>query len=164
MSLKHNCKESAAKLGNLLVSKKLTLSTAESCTGGMIGSVVTSVSGSSEWFRGGIIAYDNAVKISFLGVPESIIGEYGAVSRECVKEMARFAAQKLGTECSIAVSGIAGPVGGTEQKPVGLVFIAVYCIGKISVFKYNFSGDRENVREQTVYKGLNNLIRVVEGL
>ena len=148
----------AEALGRLLLSKRLTLSTAESCTGGMIGAAVTSVPGSSEWFRGGVIAYDNRIKMSLLNVPEAILDEHGSVSAEVVSAMAEGAAEKLNTDCAIAVSGIAGPDGGTEDKPVGLVFIGVYCKGKVEVFKTIFPGDREQVREQAVGKSIGYLV------
>lgn len=152
----------AEALGRLLLSKRLTLSTAESCTGGMIGAAVTSVPGSSEWFRGGVIAYNNRIKMSLLNVPEEILEKHGAVSAEAVSAMAKGAAGRLNTDCAIAVSGIAGPDGGTEDKPVGLVFIGVYCKGKVEVFKNIFSGSREDVRENATDRSLKYLIKILK--
>ncbi len=151
------CRDAAKALGKLLTTGKLTLSTAESCTGGMIGATITSVPGSSNWFKGGIIAYNNTIKTSLLGVSKETLNEFGAVSEETVTAMAKGAAQKLNTDCSIAVSGIAGPDGGTIEKPVGLVYIGICCRKKTEVFKHVYSGDRENVRKQTVLKSLEHL-------
>ncbi len=154
MSLKPSCKQLAEALGRELLKRKYTLSTAESCTGGMIGAAITAIPGSSAWFRGGIIAYENAIKIAHCNVPEKLIRKSGAVSEETVSAMAEGVAQNLKTDCAIAVSGIAGPDGGSEEKPVGLVFIGVYCRGNREVFRNVFSGDREAVREQVVEEGL----------
>lgn len=162
MPLKPTCKEVAESLGRMLISRDYTLSTAESCTGGMIGAAITAIPGSSAWFRGGIIAYDNDVKTSLLNVPKRTLKDYGAINAETVTAMALGVAQKMGTECSIAVSGIAGPGGDTPGKPVGLVFIGIYCKGKVEVFKNVFSGDRNAVREQSVYNGLKYLIQSIE--
>lgn len=161
MSSKPSCNKQAETLGKLLLAKKLTLSTAESCTGGLIGAALTSIPGSSQWFRGGIIAYDNRIKISLLEVPEGILEKYGAVSEEVVLAMAEGAAKKLNTDCSIAVSGIAGPDGGTEEKPVGLVFIGIYCNGKVEVFKNIFPGTRQDVRKQAVGKSIDYMINAL---
>lgn len=112
-------------VGKLLKSSKATLSTAESCTGGRIGSLLTSVAGSSEYYYGGVISYDNSVKTGTLGVNPETIDKFGAVSRECVEEMAKGVRNLMKTSYSIATSGIAGPGGGTEEKPVGLLWVAV---------------------------------------
>ncbi len=154
MSLKPNCKQLAEVLGRELLKRKYTLSTAESCTGGMVGAAITAVPGSSAWFRGGIIAYENTIKIVHCSVPEKLIRKNGAVSEETVTAMAKGVAQKLQTDCAIAVSGIAGPDGGSEEKPVGLVFVGVYSRGNSEVFRNVFSGDREAVRELAVEEGL----------
>ncbi|HEX7510996.1 MAG TPA: nicotinamide-nucleotide amidohydrolase family protein, partial [Chitinivibrionales bacterium] len=115
--------ETSKKLGALLIEKGLTLSVAESCTGGMIGAAITSVAGSSKYFKGGVIAYANEIKEKVLGVPKELLETKGAVSAEVVEVMARGVAELCKTQCGIAVSGIAGPDGGTDEKPVGLVFI-----------------------------------------
>lgn len=111
--------------GALLLKNKFTLATAESCTGGTIASLITSVPGSSAWYRGSIVAYSNDIKQTFLEVPKNSIETHGAVSQEVVEAMAYHARLKLGTDYAIAVSGIAGPDGGSEEKPVGTVWIAV---------------------------------------
>lgn len=112
-------------LGQLLVGRRLTLSTAESCTGGMIAHMITLVPGSSAYFEGSIVSYSNSVKINQLGVSADDIATYGAVSEAVVRQMAEGAKARLQTDCAIATSGIAGPSGGTADKPVGTVWIAV---------------------------------------
>lgn len=113
------------EIGKLLIANNLSLSTAESCTGGGVAALITSVPGSSGYFKGGIVAYDNEVKKNLLGVSPETLSAYGAVSRETVIEMAKGAMNRLKTDCAIATSGIAGPGGGTLEKPVGTVWIAV---------------------------------------
>lgn len=119
------------KVGELLKSQKMTLSTAESCTGGGVAALITSVPGSSEYFKGGIVAYSNEVKTNLLHVSPETLEKHGAVSQETVIEMARGAMDALKTDCAIATSGIAGPGGGIPQKPVGTIWMAVACKGKI---------------------------------
>lgn len=148
----------ARQLGELLVSSGKTCSIAESCTGGMIGATFTSVPGSSNWFRGGIIAYDNDVKIRILGVPERILAEKGAVSPETVENMAKGAAELIVTDLAVAVSGIAGPGGGTKEKPAGLVYIGLYLDGRSFSFRHLFEGDRDQVRNATVAAALRHLV------
>lgn len=109
----------------MLKSKKMTLSTAESCTGGGIAALLTSVPGSSDYFNGGIVAYSNEVKMSLLHVSAETLEKHGAVSRETVTEMVKGAMDTLKTDYAVATSGIAGPGGGTPEKPVGTVWIAV---------------------------------------
>ncbi len=112
------------QVGELLKAKKLSLSTAESCTGGGIAALITSVPGSSEYFNGGIVAYSNEVKKDLLHVSAETLAKHGAVSRETVVEMVKGAMNTLKTDCAVATSGIAGPGGGTPEKPVGTVWIA----------------------------------------
>ncbi len=162
MPLKPSCKQQAELLGRELLNKEYTLATAESCTGGMIGAAITAVPGSTAWFRGGIIAYENTVKVALCRVPEETLAEHGAVSEETVKAMAAGVAQNLQTDCAIAVSGIAGPDGGSEEKPVGLVYIGVYCRGNSTAYRYIFSGSREEVREQATEEGLRRCIALIE--
>lgn len=139
-------------VGQLLKDHNLTLSTAESCTGGYISHLITSIAGSSAYYNGSIISYSNEVKVNSLGVKQSTIDEFGAVSRETVIEMAEGVRNKLKTDCSIAVSGIAGPEGGSDDKPVGTVWIAVYTpyTGMV-VKKYLFGEHRErNIRRSAL--------------
>ena len=123
------------EIGELLKAKKLSLSTAESCTGGGIAALITSVPGSSEYFNGGIVAYSNEVKKSLLHVSAETLTKYGAVSRETVVEMAKGAMKTLKTDCAVATSGIAGPGGGTPEIPVGTVCIAVEYKNEIATMK-----------------------------
>lgn len=148
----------AEELGKLLLQKGLTLSTAESCTGGGIASVITSISGSSEYFKGGIVAYANEVKTALLGVSETTLEKHGAVSEETVLEMAKGAMKSMKTSCAIATSGIAGPGGGTPTKPVGTIWIAVACNDKIVTKKLQGDNGREKNTKNSIEKALSLLI------
>jgi nicotinamide-nucleotide amidase len=133
--------------GRLLVEKKATLCTAESCTGGKIAQMITSVPGSSAYFKGSVIAYDNSVKIQLLNVPEAVIINKGAVSQEAIVSMAEGARQLFNTDYAVATSGIAGPDGGTEEKPVGTVWIAVASNSGTVAEKQTFGNDRiQNIK------------------
>jgi len=131
-----------------------TLGTAESCTGGMIAAAITDLPGSSQIFAGSIVSYSNAVKAKLLDVPQEILDVHGAVSAECVGAMVSGVAKKLDVDAAIAVSGIAGPEGGTEEKPVGLVYIAALLHDEIIVSKYIFPGNRDSVRNRAKIRGL----------
>lgn len=146
----------------LLREKGMTLATAESCTGGLIGKEITDISGSSDVYMGGIISYSNDVKMRLLRVPEHILVEHGAVSEECARAMVVGAANQLKTRCAVSVTGIAGPDGGTEEKPVGTVCIGL-CVDKVVVTKkFNFSGDRDAIRIRTMKAALMELIKLVK--
>ena len=132
----------------------MTLTVAESCTGGLIGSKLTSVPGSSNVFAGGFLTYSNASKISLVDVDERILLEQGAVSKECAEAMAIGAKQQLGTDAAISVTGIAGPDGGTDEKPVGLVFFGIAFGDTVKSYKFNFNGDRNAVRERSAKTAL----------
>lgn len=148
-------------LGNKLLNGNMMLATAESCTGGLIGAHFTSVAGSSGWFTGGVIAYSNTVKQNILGVDESILIANGAVSAPVVEEMASGACRLLQTQVAVAVSGVAGPDGGTIHKPVGTVWIG-WCIkGVVTSKHFLFDGDREAVRQQTVEQSVNGLLSLL---
>lgn len=123
------------EIGKVLEAKKLFLSTAESCTGGGIAALITSIPGSSNYFKGGIVAYSNEVKMSLLDVSAETLEMYGAVSRETVTEMAKGVMKRLKTDCAIATSGIAGPGGGTPEKPVGTIWMAVAYKSEIVTLK-----------------------------
>ncbi len=112
-------------LGRLLRERGLTLATAESCTGGLVGSLVTDVPGSSHYYCGGVVAYSNEVKVRLLGVRRATLKRYGAVSAQTATEMAEGVRNRTGADIGVAVTGIAGPGGGTRKKPVGLVYIAI---------------------------------------
>ena len=132
-----------AALGRILMERGATISTAESCTGGMIASLITSVPGSSKYFYGGIVSYDNSIKINTLNVSKETINTYGAVSKECVEEMAKGVKNLMKTTYAIATSGIAGPDGGTPEKPVGSVWVAVAGDNFISTKEFRFRGSRK---------------------
>jgi nicotinamide-nucleotide amidase len=124
-----------------------TLAIAESCTGGLLGSVLTSVAGSSEWFVGGAVAYENSLKERLLGVQPATLARHGAVSPECAREMAAGARRVTGSDWALSVTGIAGPGGGTPEKPVGLVYLGMAGPGGLlEVHERRFRGDRERVR------------------
>jgi nicotinamide-nucleotide amidase len=141
-------------IGEILKSRKETLAVAESCTGGMIGAEMTSLSGSSQYFLGGAIVYSNEAKIETLGVSKETILEHGAVSRETAIEMAMNARQKFGSDYSISVTGIAGPEGGTKEKPVGTVWIGISDRNRTFAEKFYLGADRQVVRERTVATAL----------
>jgi len=161
-SEKNDVFDVAQRLGELLVSRGLTCSVAESCTGGMIGAAITAVAGASVWFSGGVIAYSNRIKERILGVSPEVLLTYGAVSAETVSAMAEGVAACIGTDCAVSVSGIAGPSGGSADKPVGLVYIGVSCRGKTATFRHLFDGDRETVRHDAVDAALGHLIDMVQ--
>lgn len=150
------------ELGNLLKSKKLSLSTAESCTGGGVAAAITSVAGSSEYFMGGIVAYSNDVKISLLHVSSETLEKYGAASRETVMEMAAGAMNTLKTDCAIATSGIAGPGGGSLEKPVGTIWIAVaYKNEIVTVMQTGDNGRAKNV-QNAIQNAMDLLIEILK--
>ena len=150
------------ELGNLLKSKKLSLSTAESCTGGGVAAAITSVAGSSEYFMGGIVAYSNDVKISLLHVSSETLEKYGAVSRETIMEMAAGAMNTLKTDCAIATSGIAGPGGGSLEKPVGTIWIAVaYKNEIVTVMQTGDNGRAKNV-QNAIQNAMDLLIEILK--
>ena len=130
-------------VGKLLLDNNMTVSTAESCTGGRIASMITSVPGSSAWYRGSVVAYDNSIKTRVLGVDPAVISRYGAVSEETVKAMAEGMRALASTDYAVAVTGIAGPTGGTPEKPVGTVWIAVASSRGIVAEKHRFADDRQ---------------------
>ncbi|NPA75141.1 MAG: CinA family protein [Euryarchaeota archaeon] len=139
----------------LIKDKKLKLATAESCTGGLLGSTITDVPGASAYYLGGVISYSNDAKINILGVKKETIERYGAVSEQCAKEMARGVAELFGADIAIATTGIAGPSGGTTQKPVGTVFIAYYLFGVVDVEKRKFDGSRREIKRKIAEHALN---------
>lgn len=141
-------------VGRILREKNLTIAVAESCTGGLLGKMITDVPGSSDYFLGGIIAYSNELKMKFLTVPQIILEKYGAVSAECARYMAEGAVQNLGANIGISVTGIAGPDGGTEEKPVGLVYVGFSVSGKSTSREFRFGNDRERNRERSAVVAL----------
>ena len=119
-----------AAVAKLMLEKKLTLATAESCTGGLVASLITDISGASEFFRGGVCAYTNEMKMELLGIPKELLDTYGAVSSECAEELSRAACKKFGTDAGIGVTGYADPSSGDEKNPGGTVYVAVTLAGK----------------------------------
>lgn len=142
----HTDKPLAEQLGELLRAKKLMMGTAESCTGGRIANMITLIARSSDYFAGGIVSYSNEVKHNVLGVSEENLRLHGAVSREVVEQMALGAIRTLGCDCSVATSGIAGPGGGTPEKPVGTVWVAAALNDQVVSHCYHFGTVRaENI-------------------
>lgn len=142
------------KIERVLKHRKITVTTAESCTGGLVAGTLVNADGISEVFREGYITYSNEAKVKLLGVREETLAEYGAVSRQTAKEMAEGAAKAAGTEAAIAVTGIAGPGGGSEEKPVGLVFIGCTVCGKTIVKRCFYGGDRQAIRHAATKEAL----------
>ena len=155
----------AESLVALAKEKRITLGTAESCTGGLIGATLTGISGASAVFWGGIISYDNSVKESLLGVRPETLSTVGAVSEDCALQMAKGACRALGTSLAVSVTGIAGPTGATPTKPVGTVFIAVADQnGRAFCTENHFAGDRDAVRLQTVEKAIELLTEAIQAV
>jgi len=150
--------ELAALVLDMCRERGLRIATAESCTGGMLGALITKIPGSSDVYVGGIIAYANEVKVSQLGVREATLAEYGAVSEQVAREMAEGAQRALGTSLGVGITGIAGPGGGSPEKPVGTVWIAVSGIGDTRSTGRVYVGDREEVRQRATQASLD-LIR-----
>lgn len=149
---------------DILKEKNLTLSTAESCTGGMIGELITSVSGASEVYGFGFITYANEAKEKILGVKHETLERFGAVSEETAREMALGAKKVSGSDIAVSVTGIAGPGGGTKEKPVGLVYTAICCRDKVEVSRLLLNGDREAVRKETCRRVFENIINCAQNL
>ena len=146
-----------------LIKKKLKISIAESCTGGMLASSITSISGASKIFNLGLITYSNQAKIKFLKINKKIINKYGAVSHECCYAMVNNLSNISKANINISVTGIAGPKGGTKQKPVGLVYIGVKKGNKTQINKCLFkSKKRSSIQKATVRKALNLVLRVTK--
>lgn len=146
-------------VAGLLIKNGLTMATAESCTGGMVAARLVNVSGISQVFMEGMVTYSNEAKMRLLGVKEETLRTYGAVSRETALEMAEGGAKAAGTDVCVAITGLAGPEGGTPEKPVGLVHMACFVRGKLTAQEYHFKGNREKIREQSMMRALN-LVRL----
>lgn len=151
--------ELCARLAQALVLKRWTLATAESCTGGMIAAACTDLSGSSVWFERGFVTYSNAAKTQCLGVPAPLIEQHGAVSEAVVRAMAQGAITHSHADVSIAVTGVAGPTGGSADKPVGTVWFGWSVRGQLASELQRFAGDRAAVRTATVEHALRLLLR-----
>lgn len=142
------------RIGELLVNKRLTIATAESCTGGMVAARLVNYPGISEVFMEGAVTYSNAAKMNRLGVKDETLEIHGAVSHETAGEMAMGIAKTAGTDIGLSTTGIAGPGGGTQEKPVGLVFIGLCINGKILTRELKLSGDRQSIRERAALEVL----------
>jgi nicotinamide-nucleotide amidase len=151
--------ELAQRIGDALKARGLRLVTAESCTGGWVSMALTAVAGSSDWFERGYVTYSNAAKREDLGVQEDTLRRHGAVSEETAREMAAGALKRGGGQVALAITGIAGPTGGSAAKPVGTVCFAWAHGGKISSETRRFDGDRESVRRQSVLHALQGLLQ-----
>lgn len=155
----NNANELCLQLATILQSKQLRLASAESCTGGLIAKTCTDISGSSNWFEAAIVSYSNASKHRLLGVDEALINEYGAVSEQVVLAMLKGLFEHTDADIGVAVSGIAGPGGGSVEKPVGTVWLS-YGLRNANPEStcLHFSGGRADIRESTLIKSLNLLI------
>ncbi|WP_408059127.1 CinA family protein [Trichlorobacter lovleyi] len=142
------------ELATRFLASGMTLALAESCTGGMIAERVTTISGCSAWFRGGVVAYHNDIKQQLLQVPGGLLEQHGAVSEAVARAMAEGARRVIGSDLALAVTGIAGPDGGTREKPVGTVYIALADHDGCVTDRYQFQGGRESVRRQTTEQAL----------
>ena len=152
----------AQRVADRLIEGGATLATAESCTGGWIAKLLTDIAGSSAWFEGGGVTYSNALKQQLLGVETSTLERHGAVSRETAVEMVGGALDRFGASVAVAVTGIAGPTGGTADKPVGTVWIGWKLRGHPAQAElFRFDGDREAVRRQAVAAALHGVVRIL---
>ena len=151
----------ALKLGRALHVRGWRLCVAESCTGGWIAKVLTDVAGSSQWFEGAVVSYSNSAKTELLGVPGDVLTAHGAVSEEAVRAMVEGARTRFAAHVAVAVSGVAGPGGGTVDKPVGTVYFAWAMSDGLTAARHIFAGSREAVRRQAVAFALERLIDLV---
>ncbi|MFK8076394.1 MAG: CinA family protein [Granulosicoccus sp.] len=154
--------ELSALLGQMLLENGLSITTAESCTGGLIAGALTEVPGSSAWFERGVVTYSNAAKQELLGVPAATIQEHGAVSEACVLSMVTGAKRISGADIALSVSGVAGPAGGSKEKPVGTVWLAWAVDNTCEAALFHFEGSRHEVRLQAVISALHGTIGRLE--
>jgi PncC family amidohydrolase len=150
-------------VGRLLLERRLTLAVAESCTGGLLGHRLTNVPGSSAYFERGVLAYSNRAKEELLGVPAEVLRAHGAVSAPCAEAMVRGICERAGTPCGLAITGVAGPDGGTAAKPVGTVFVALAVAGAVTSRRFRFLGDRASVKWQSTQAAFDMLRRALKG-
>ncbi|GAB6113487.1 CinA family protein [Desulfomicrobium salsuginis] len=146
-------------LGDVLRGRGCRMATAESCTGGLTASTLTDVAGSSDWFEGGVVAYDNRIKMRLLAVPEEVLVRHGAVSRECVEAMVLGVCDLMRVPVGVAISGIAGPGGGSPEKPVGTVWMAWKCFDRVWSRVFLFQGQRREIKVQSVQAAISGLAR-----
>lgn len=153
----------AKEIGELLRERSKTLAVAESCTGGLLGHLITTVPGSSDYFLGGFITYTNAAKTQFLDVPSQTIEQHGAVSEETARAMAAGARQRFGSDFALSITGIAGPGGGSAEKPVGLTWIGFSSGSATRATRYVFQGDRTANQRAAASQALSILLNVLKG-
>ncbi len=151
----------ASVVGELLLAKGKMLCVAESCTGGMIGKSITEVAGSSSWFAGGVIAYSNHLKEILLDIDRDLLKNYGAVSEQVAIAMAARLSERTNSDISVSVTGIAGPGGGSDEKPVGTVYIGLFSNNRVTARLHHFSGDRTRIRETTTCMALDTVRRIL---
>ncbi len=153
----------AGRLQAIALEHGLTVATAESCTGGLIGHTLTGLPGSSDYYLGGVVSYSDALKLELLGVPAAALERHGAVSAQVAVAMAEGARSRLGTDYAVAVTGVAGPGGGTDAKPVGLTYVAAAGPAGHEVRRHTWAGDRTSNKEQSAVAALQLLLELVEG-
>jgi PncC family amidohydrolase len=151
------------KIGIILQERSLTIGLAESCTGGLLASRITDVPGSSAYFIAGLVTYSNRAKTKFLSVPDEIIARYGAVNNVVAEHMAKGVRAAAGVDIGLSITGIAGPAGGSHEKPVGTVFVALATKKEVFVRKFLFSGNRREVRKRSSEEALTMLLDYLEG-
>ena len=160
--ISYSARRAEELLGEMLMERGLTLSTAESCTGGYIAHLITSISGASSWYMGSVVAYDNSIKEKLLQVKKETLATQGAVSREVAEEMVRGVAAATGTSCAIAVTGIMGPDGGSREKPVGSVWVATLCRQELIAHAYIVGNNRAQNIERTAGIAITQLLRMLQ--
>ncbi|MEO5703911.1 MAG: nicotinamide-nucleotide amidohydrolase family protein [Candidatus Limnocylindrales bacterium] len=153
----------AERLQGVCLGRKLTVAVAESCTGGLLASMITEVPGSSGYFLGGVVSYADSAKAALLGVPEAMLAAHGAVSAQVAVAMSTGARTRFGADLSVAITGVAGPDGGSEAKPVGLTYIGLAAAGTSEVRRLMFGSDRGSNREAAAHAALEWLIERAEG-
>ncbi|RZI73660.1 MAG: CinA family protein [Variovorax sp.] len=151
-----------AQLAELLLARKLMMATAESCTGGLIAGACTDLAGSSAWFERGFVTYSNEAKAESIGVDAALIAAHGAVSEPVARAMAEGAVAHSRAQVSVAVTGVAGPTGGSAEKPVGTVWFGWSVDGRVRTERRRFDGDRAEVRAATVHHALQNLVTLLK--
>ena len=150
------------RIAALLEKKNIKVSTAESCTGGLVAAALVNVAGISNWFEEGYVTYSNTAKQKLLGVDKDTLEQFGAVSEQTARQMAIGAAKAAGCQAAVATTGIAGPDGGTDEKPVGLVYIGAVVRDDVVIEKHIFKGDRADVRKQSTQAALELLEQMLE--
>lgn len=158
----HDLLSLSSAVGKALAAQQLTISTAESCTGGLLSHVLTGISGSSDYFVGGVVSYSNAIKEKALGVETNTLVSYGAVSEQTAREMADGVRKRFGADIGLSTTGVAGPTGGTPSKPVGLVWMGISTPGETMAFACHFKGDRLAIMHSTVVEILTQLLSMLE--